>query len=92
MVKFTFLPDAKAAFDQLKSDPTRAALLEAILRAFLVIRREPGSAEARREAWRTEEWGQVWVVPVRAGDDDWFVVWREESLDEVLVLYLGPEV
>jgi hypothetical protein len=92
MVRFTFLPDAKAAFDDLAGDPTRAALLKAILRAFLVIRRDPGSAEARREAWRTDGWGQVWVLPVRAEDDDWFVIWREEAPDEVLVLYLGPEV
>jgi hypothetical protein len=92
MVKFSFLPDAKAAFDLLANDPSRATLLKAIVRAFLTIRRDPGSVDARREAWRTDDWGQVWVVPVHARDDDWFIVWREEAPDEVLVLYLGPEI
>lgn len=85
-------PDAKAALRQLRDDTERGELYSAIVRTIGMIRDEPGSADARKRAAATEEWGQVWVVPVRGHDDDWMIVWTPEEPDLVTVLYVGEAI
>ncbi|MGH9186272.1 MAG: type II toxin-antitoxin system RelE/ParE family toxin [Acidimicrobiales bacterium] len=85
-------PDARAAIESLRDDPPNAELLSRVLRALNLVRTTPGSGEARREAWRTDDWGQVWAIPVQGPEDDWVVVWTLDEPDAVVVLYVGPAV
>ena len=85
-------PDARRVLENLRNDPEMEALLRKVLMAINLIRLRPGAREARREAWATERWGQVWAIPVQSGDDDWVVVWVPAGPDEAIVLYVGPGV
>lgn len=88
-MRLNLTPDAKTALRQLRDDTARGDLYDAIVHTILMIRDNAGSAEARRKAARTDDWGHVWVVPVRGREDDWMIVWAPEEPETITVLYVG---
>jgi hypothetical protein len=91
-MRLLFHHDALAALRDLQNDPARATLFQQVVRAIRDIRADPGSRTARRQAWVTDEWGQVWAVPVRSAEHDWLIIWTPEDPEAVVILYLGAAV
>jgi hypothetical protein len=91
------MPDVIAADDQVyaqiaalrEGPPTPLALrVDAVIHD---LETEPGQRHLRRHLFPTEQ-GPVWGADVRAGDDDWIVLWRDDTAASgvIALVYVGP--
>lgn len=92
VVELRYLDTALATVRELQEDPTRERLFTAVIAALRIVRSTPGSAEARREAWQSDEWGTIWAVPLRTRHEDWLVLWTRQTDELGIVIYVGPQL
>jgi hypothetical protein len=87
----SFSQQASAALDRLAAGIASDALWNAICDALYLIRDKPGSADARREAVRTDSGRNLWKLQVRVpGEiDDWVILWEPGKDGAIIIAYIG---
>lgn len=89
MTRFSFRPDALAAYQQLRSD-TSAEPGKRLQAALGRLIEDTAAARGESARWETLH-GKVWALSViDPADRTWMILWAEQPPDVIEVFYVGP--
>lgn len=87
MAELRFEPTAAANLEALFREQTKAELADRIEERLDQLESDPD--ELTGEEFRSR-FGLIYAVRVFGSGDDWLILWKRQSDDEVRVYYLGP--
>ena len=87
MVELRFEPTAAANLEALFLDPTKVELADRIDERLDQLESDPDQLTG--EEFRSR-FGLLYAVRVFGSGDDWLILWKRQSENEVRVYYLGP--
>ena len=87
MVELRFEPTAATNLEAIFQDPTKVELADRVDERLDQLEADPDQLTG--EEFRSR-FGLIYAVRVFGSGDDWMILWKRQSEDEIRVCYLGP--